>query len=249
MHADHLQEPLQSAYKQFYSTEIALPKVQDNILGSVDIRRGVVLLLLDFSATFDTMDHNIFLGTLENTMGIRSHRLEWLASYLQCRQQSVAICGQPSTKHTLTCGVPQGSVLGPLLFTAYTTPLAALLRKHNTFFHVYADDSLLFPKLCVSDAFSVQCAVAKLEGCISSVRGWMRKHMLKLNDEKTEFLIIYRNSVSKVFFPITVGDEPIQSSVCARNLDALFDQAMCPRPTARRCMLYTQKPLLPPPLH
>ena len=223
---NNLQEPLQSAYKQLHSTETALLKVQDHILRNLDQGKGVVLLLLDLSAAFDTVDHGLLLKTLETTMGIKGQCLQWLTSYLEHRQQSVSIGGVQSTSHTITCGVPHGSVLGPLLFTIYTTPLAAMLRHQDIYFHLYADDTHLFLEFNASDTISVHEVITKLEGCVASVRGWMQASMLKLNEEKTELLIILPRSAQPCTFPIAVGDAIIQSSECARNLGVTFDHAM-----------------------
>ena len=155
MQENNLQEALQSAYKRLHSTETALLKVQDHILRNLDQGKGVVLLLLDLSAAFDTVDHGLLLKTLETNLGIKGQCLQWLTSYIKHRQQYVSIGGFQSTSHTITCGVPQGSVLGPLLFTTYTLPLAALLRHHGIYFHLYADDTQLFLEFNVSDTVSV----------------------------------------------------------------------------------------------
>lgn len=196
--------------------------LQDYILRSIDQRKGVILLLLDLSAAFDTVDHNILLSTLENDVGIKGQCLQWLASYLQYRQQAVLIDGDQSPSHTLTCGVPQGSVLGPLLFTVYTSPLAALLREHGILFHLYADDTQLFLESTVSDALSVQDAIRAMETWVALVRSWMSKNMLKLNDDKTEFLVIRPRSMEPYTLPITIGDTTIAPSDCARNLGVIF---------------------------
>ena len=102
MQMNNLQEPLQSAYKHLHSTETALLKVQDHILRNLDQGKGVVLLLLDLRAAFDTVDHGLLLKTLETTMGIKGQCLQWLTSYLEHRQQSVSIGGVQSTSHTVT---------------------------------------------------------------------------------------------------------------------------------------------------
>ena len=122
MQENNLQEALQSAYKRLHSTETALLKVQDHILRNLDQGKGVVLLLLDLSAAFDTVDHGLLLKTLETNLGIKGQCLQWLTSYIKHRQQCVSIGGFQSTSHTISCRVPQGSVLGPLLFTTYTPP-------------------------------------------------------------------------------------------------------------------------------
>ena len=100
------------------------------------------------------------------------------------------INGQSSEQLHLSWGVPQGSVLGPILFTIYTTPLANIVRKHDLTFHLYADDTQLYLAFKPSSELSKQDAKTKLEKCVEDIRAWMSKNLLKLNDDKTEVLII-----------------------------------------------------------
>ena len=160
--------PLQSAYRQNCSTETALRHVHDSVIRSIDERKGVILLLIDLSAAFDTTDHAILLNTLGNTIGVKDRCLSWVAAYLQHRQCTVLIAGEQSKPHKLTCGVPQGSVLGPLLFTIYMTPLASILKLHGMTYHLYADDNI-----------SPEIAIRKMERCVVSIRQWMKTNMLE----------------------------------------------------------------------
>ena len=184
----NLQEPLQSAYRKHCSTETALLKVQDDILENLDKRKGVVLLLLDLSAAFDTVDHGTLINTLENEVGVTGECLAWIQSYLEERQHRVIINNSRSDSRTLKCGVPQGSVLGPLLFSIYTIPLAAIMRKHGILYHLYADDTQLYLEFSLSDTTSRDNDIPRLELCIKEIRTWMRLNMLKPNDDKTELL-------------------------------------------------------------
>ena len=131
MRENDLYMPLQSAHWQNCSTETALLQVHDSVIRSIDERKGVILLLIDLSAAFHTIDQAILLNTLSNTISVKDRCLSWFAAYLQHRQYMVLIAGEQSKPHKLTCGVPQGSVLGPLLFTIYMTPLASLLKLHG----------------------------------------------------------------------------------------------------------------------
>ena len=144
LHDNGLQECLQSAYKKHHSCETALVCVQNDILRSIDNNRCVLLLLLDMSAAFDTVDYNILIERLETRFGIRGSALAWFKSYLQDRTQFVSINGTSSSLHDLTCGVPQGSVLGPLLYVLYTSPVGDIIRSHGLSFHLYADDQQLY---------------------------------------------------------------------------------------------------------
>ena len=153
-----------------------------------------MLLLLDLSAAFDTVDHGTLINTLENEVGVTGECLAWIQSYLEERQQRVTINNSRSDSRTLKCGVPQGSVLGPLLFSIYTIPLAAIMRKHGILYHLYADDTQLYLEFSLSDTTSRDNDIHRLEICIKDIRTWMRLNMLKLNDYKTEILIIYPKS-------------------------------------------------------
>ena len=189
----NLQEPLQSAYRKHCSTEAALLKVQDDILKNLDKRKGVVLLLLDLSAAFDTVDHGTLINTLKNEVGVTGECLAWIQSYLEERQQRVIINNNRSDSRTLKCGVPQGSVLSPLLFSIYTIPLAAIMRKHGILYHLYADDTPLYLEFSLSDTTSRDNDIHRLELCIKDIRTWMR---LK-NDSTARRACLGRSSVGQ----------------------------------------------------
>ena len=124
MEQNNLHELMQSAYKVGHSTETALIRVYNDILCAIDEKQCVLLVLLDLSAAFDTVDHEVLLSRLEERLGICGNALSWVKSYMSDRKQSVSINGTTSESHVLDCGVPQGSVLCPLFFVSYTLPLA-----------------------------------------------------------------------------------------------------------------------------
>jgi hypothetical protein len=132
-------ELYQSAYKQGHSTETALVRVDNNILCGIHHGGYVVLLLLDLSTAFDTVDHTILLNLLYAVFGIKGKALAWFRSYLTERTQFVQI-DDSSHHHKLNCCVSQGSVLGPALYLLYTAPLADIIKRHNLCYHFYADD-------------------------------------------------------------------------------------------------------------
>jgi len=125
---NNLDELFQSAYKAGHSTETALLRVQNDILRAIDNGGCVMLLLLDLSAAFDTVDHSILLSRLSYSFGIAGAVYQWFQSYLSGRTQFVAVGNARSSCRPLTCGLPQGSVLGPMLYLIYTTPLGSILQ-------------------------------------------------------------------------------------------------------------------------
>ena len=113
----------QSAYRRFHSTETVLLPLLSDLTSAVESGRIALLALLDMSAAFDTVDHSIFLRRLDKTYGIRGEALRWIESYLTDRTQRFCIQGTSSNDVPLLYGVPQGSVLCPLLFILYTGEL------------------------------------------------------------------------------------------------------------------------------
>ena len=128
-------ECFQSAYRKNHSTETALLYVTSAVKIAMDNKQGTILLLVDFSSAFDTINHNILIRRLRLRYGFVGKTLDWLTSYLKERTQRVVIGDRSSSTTTLTTGVPQGSVLGLLLFSLYVQPIGDIIRAHGLFFH------------------------------------------------------------------------------------------------------------------
>ena len=129
MTINQLHEPMQSAYRACHSTETALVRVQNDILRTLDQGGGAILVLLDLSAAFDTIDHSILLSRMESVLGVKGSALQWFKSYLLGRKQRIKINGDFSENQEILWSVPQGSVLGALLFLIYIIPLAQLRAR------------------------------------------------------------------------------------------------------------------------
>ena len=183
----------QSAYRPGHSTETALLNMMNDILHALNNGDATVVTLLDLSAAFDTIDHNILCQRLEHLYGISGTPLNWFRSYLSNRTQTVTINNKLSQPTLLKFGVPQGSVLGPILFILYTKPLTTLIRRHSISNQSFADDTQLHDS-CRPD--QIDTSVQGMQDCISDVKTWMTSNKLKLNDDKTECLLIVSNRTS-----------------------------------------------------
>ncbi len=127
-------------------------------------------MLLDLSAAFATIDHNILLNRLENSVGISGSALAWFKSYLSDRHKVVTVNEEVSFRSQVQYGVPQGSVLGLLLFMFYMLPLGNIIRKHGVSFHCYADDT----QLCISSRPGETHQIEKLVECKVNITNWMQ---------------------------------------------------------------------------
>ena len=164
--------------------------VQNDILEALDQRFGVILVLLDMSAAFDTVDHETLLSPLEQRFGMSGPALMWMQSYLSDSSQSVNVPGGASSNSSVACNVPQGSALGPLLFSMYTAPIGDIIRRLNLSFHLYADDTELYIQFEMTAETNILLSLCKIEHCINVVRVWMVENLLKMNDDKTVVLVL-----------------------------------------------------------
>jgi hypothetical protein len=231
--ANGLHEHLQSAYKSSHSTETALIKVHSDLLCAMDQKGISILILLDLSAAFDTINHTGLLAILEHDLGLTGTTLGWFKSYLTSRIQQVHVAGKYSPKQHLLRGVPQGSVLGPLLFLIYTRPLGRLIRNHGLKFHLYADDTQLYMTATPASQQTVNNSVAVMEDCVHDIQTWMTTNFLKLNAEKTEVLLIGSAQQSRKFSlnSIRIGNISVEiKSEPVKNLGVLFDTCLSMTP-------------------
>ena len=223
-----MHHPFQSAYRAHHSVETALLKVNNDIMIALDQQEGVILILLDLSAAFDTVDHDILISRLQTRFGISGKVLDWLKTYLVGRDQAVVKGGETADPRVVECGVPQGSVLGPVLFSLYISPLGDIAAERCINTHQYADDSQLYITYKLSSPPSSNTALGNIEECVCDIKAWMCCNKLKLNDDKTEVLFITSPHLQKKtpFSSVHVGSLDIPSNTAAGNLGSVFDQTM-----------------------
>ena len=164
--SNSLSSSFQSAYRMFHSTETTFLGIHNDLILAMDRGEVISLILLDLSAAFDTVDHSILLHRLQHWFGLHGTSLDWFSSYLTSRSQAVSI--QNSTS-SFRFPLHQGSVLGPLLFTLYTTPLGSLISKNSIKYHLYADNTQLYISFTPSNSTS---SLEMLSNTFSDILSW-----------------------------------------------------------------------------
>ena len=214
----------QSAYRPWHSTETAVLSVHNALVRAIDNNQVSVLVLLDLSAAFDTVDHEILLSVLANRFGLSCAALAWFQSYLSDRTQLFVHAGNETASYPVDCSVPQGSVLGPLSFVAYTEDIVEVLGRHGVQSHFYADDTQLYTSCRPEDIDGVRM---QLTACAADVARWCASRRLQLNANKTEAIWFgSRSNINKLAgrdCSLTIGAERIQPVTTARDLGVFLD--------------------------
>ena len=218
---NNLFDPFQSDFRKGHSTETALLRITDTILSTLNSNTCCQLILLDLSSAFDTLDHNILISRL-TLMGISGLALKWFTSYLTIRNMSIMIDKSYSPLSPLNHGIPQGSVLGPSLFSIYIRPIADLIKKFpNIHYHIFADDIQLFTFFPINSHNTIN---SELIECANSIRLWLLSNKLLINSSKTTVLNI---STSETSFPnFTLNNMIISPSHSSKNLGLVFDDKL-----------------------
>ena len=195
-------DPFQSAYRPKHSTETALVRIHEDLIQAVDSGRGVLLVLLDLSAAFDTLVHSTLLCRLR-AIGLNQTMLAWFSSYLIGRTNAVKIREVTSAPVITQHGVPQGSVLGPLLFNIYFLPITDIFDRHQIRYDIYADDTQLYAECPPSSHADAQ---RKIEKCVSDIRQWLDYNHLLLNEAKTEAIFFVVHHLCMRVINVTVAN-------------------------------------------
>ena len=215
---------MQSAYRPHHSTETALLRVHNDICLALDQNNDVILILLDLSSAFDMVNHHILLKRLKIRYGVCGTVLEWIKSYLSERTQSIKIGDVTSQQTKLGRGVPQGSVLGPSLFSLYVAPIEDIINSYGIKCAVYADDTQLYISI---DKSHLQIAVASLQSCIEAILDWLADNELVCNELKTDVIQLYsRFQRHDTLSEITIGKSRIELASSVRDLGVIIDSEL-----------------------
>ena len=224
MSENALHIPQQSGYKSNHSCETVLLKILNDVLIALDSGCCSILLLLDLSAAFDLVDHDELVSTLQYEIGLEDKVLKWFSSFLSNRTQYTNISGCQSERRSMKHGVPQGSVLGPVLFNIYVRNFISMLEQAGFIVHGYADDHQLIYKFRIEFQYNAICH--SLPRGLILISEWMDSHFLKLNAGKSQLLIFTPRNIRDKLCMNSVyigGNQFIPVSLEAMNLGVKLD--------------------------
>ena len=201
--------------------------VHNDLVRATDNGQVSPLVLLDLSAAFDTVDHEILVSVLSKRFSLAETVLYWCQSYLNDCTQTFSYADRTSSSFTVDCSVPQGSVLGPLEFEAYPEDIVDVLDKHDVKCHLYADDTQLYNSSQLKDTDMLR---SRISHCIADVALWCASRRLQFNTEKTVFIwfgsLANLKKLRDQDCSLQVGSDTIQPSTVVRKLGVLFDSEL-----------------------
>ena len=218
-------DTLQSGFRKQHGTCTALIKIVDDVLKGVDDGMVTSMVLLDFVKAFDSVQHYLLINKLKR-YGFDECAVTWIKSYLSNRSQKIVFNELASDWIPLNVGVPQGSILGPLLFCLFINDLPTVLQHMN--YHLYADDSQLYNKHRVDD---IKDAYSNINNDVSNILKWSNENKMKINPAKSKHIIIGNYQQLRKFNAdrnnaavVKVGEEVLERCSQVKNLGLLFNQ-------------------------
>ena len=206
---ESLHSPFQSGYRPNHSCETAILKFAHDIQMAFDDKHMVAAIFLDMSAAFDTVDHDILFNRLEQEFKIKNAVLKWLVSYLSNRTFSVVINDKQGRKYVLQYGVPQGSLLGPLLFILYVKEISSIAQIHGLKLQTFADDTTLYIEF--KPILDRKLTYENINSCLNHIKFWLTTNFLKLNPDKTVTMFFGSKTQTDVYtdLQINFNGEPL----------------------------------------
>jgi hypothetical protein len=226
--SNHLLPAYQSAYRKHYSVETAMLKMYSDLLESIDNSKVTIVVMVDLSAAFDTIDITILIQMLKDEFGIDCTPLRWIESYLSNRTMKVLINRSSSDSEPVRFGVPQGSCAGPVIFTLYIASLNRVIQKYPADLYGYADDHKIAFKIQAGNVQNEVTVLRQLEECLKEIITWMANYKLKMNQSKTE-VIVYgtRQQLAKLNIQtVNVGECNIKCVDHVRDLGVIMTNTL-----------------------
>ena len=196
LESNKLLAPNQHAYRKLLSTITCLAEATNYLYRQIDNKRHTALISLDLSKAFDSINHSLLLNKL-HSLGLDKHSINWVKSYLSNRIQMTRFANYTSTTHLVEAGVPQGSILGPLLFLTFTNDLPKVFEEECQMY-AYADDTQL-----IVDASTHEELLAKIKHVITLAQEWFSSNSMKNNIGKSDILILNTHKQPKATIDIT----------------------------------------------
>ena len=209
----------QWAYRQGHSSELLLVHLSEIWRTAIDVNKVVAVAFVDFKKAFDCVSHAMLLHKLNSQFGVQGSLLSWLTDYLTDRTQFSVVNGHHSTVINVTCGIPQGSVLGPTLFALYTNDLPSAVTSGSTY--MYADDTTVY---CIGD--TVDNTVTSLKRALSELNSWCLENSLTPDSAKCEVMLLMNKPYIGPLIPVTIGEERIEWVKHTRLLGISLDDRL-----------------------
>ena len=241
MTANNLHCKFQHGYKKNHSPETLLLRLVNDILLGMDCNFATLILLIDLSAAFDTVDIELLLNILHFEFGVCGVALRWFRSFLTGRNQRVLIENTLSETLNVDFGVPQGSVLGPVLFNIYIQSLFKLIEKCGFCTSGYADDNNAYQSFSLNFQFGL--ITQKLPYLMSEITKWMNCHFLKINPDKTEIILFLPTKLSNAptINGTFLGENCIRFSERVKNLGFVLDNFLTMEPHVNTVVSFCYK--------